>query len=111
MTAAVIFLFTIGLGAAVVGAVHSHTAGHAPGAHACSPHAGVSVAQLQRRLAADCRRAPVGHTAPLVPFTVPQAHRAMLAHRDCDYRRCPRKAAAWDVVRPSIRSAVPGMTR
>ncbi|KZM70739.1 hypothetical protein AWN90_39970 [Nocardia terpenica] len=106
-----VFLFVIGIGAAGIGAIHTHIASHVPGAHACDTRTGVSVAQLQRRLAADSRRAPIGHAAPLVPFTVPQAHRAMLAHLDCDFRRCPCKAAAWEIVRPRIRSAVPGVTR
>lgn len=113
MTAAVavMFLFTIGISAAVVGAVRARNAGHPQGAHACGTRSRVSVAQLQKRLAADSLRVPVSHDAPLASFTVAQAHCAMLAHRDCDFRRCPCKAAAWEIVRPRIRSAVPGMTR
>ncbi|MBF6060003.1 hypothetical protein IU500_00195 [Nocardia terpenica] len=38
--------------------------------------------------------------------TVAQAHLAMLTHLDCDFRRCPRKAAAWNAVHSRIRSAV-----
>ncbi|MEG8184467.1 hypothetical protein [Nocardia terpenica] len=110
-TSAVVFLFMIGISAAVIGAVHAPIAGHLPGAHACSTRTSVSVAQLKQRLAADSRRAPVDHATPLLPFTMPQAHRAMLVHLDCNFRRCPRKAAARDVVQPSIQSAVPGMMR
>ncbi|WUA11159.1 hypothetical protein OG225_16805 [Nocardia sp. NBC_01377] len=38
------------------------------------------------------------HQAPVVPFTIEQAHRIMQFHVACRVRRCPRKAAAQGVL-------------
>jgi hypothetical protein len=38
------------------------------------------------------------HAAPQRPYTVAQAHRVVREHVDCRARRCPAKAAAWDVL-------------
>lgn len=38
------------------------------------------------------------HTAPREPLTSEMAHRVLQLHRACDRDRCPRKAAAWDVL-------------
>jgi hypothetical protein len=38
------------------------------------------------------------HDAPASTFSLAQAHQAMLTHRTCDRRECPRKNAAWTVL-------------
>ncbi|MGW4330539.1 hypothetical protein ACWEKR_32200 [Nocardia sp. NPDC004573] len=38
------------------------------------------------------------HQAPLVPFTISQAHAVMRYHIACRAKRCPRKAAALNTL-------------
>jgi hypothetical protein len=38
------------------------------------------------------------HKVPVRPFTVAEAHQAMLTHHTCDRSECPRKNAAWAVL-------------
>jgi hypothetical protein len=41
---------------------------------------------------------PTAHQAPLVPFTVSQAHEIMQIHVACRAKQCPRKTAAQDTL-------------
>ncbi|WP_040694373.1 hypothetical protein [Nocardia vinacea] len=38
------------------------------------------------------------HTAPMLPFSVRQAHEVMQIHVACRAKDCPRKASAQDVL-------------
>jgi hypothetical protein len=38
------------------------------------------------------------HQAPMLPFTIAQAHEVMQIHVACRAKQCPRKAAAQDVL-------------
>jgi hypothetical protein len=38
------------------------------------------------------------HRAPMVPFTIQQAHHVMQRHATCRAKDCPRKAAAFQVL-------------
>ncbi|RDI55823.1 hypothetical protein DFR68_101659 [Nocardia mexicana] len=46
---------------------------------------------------------PYSHAAPGRPFTVAQAHEVMQLHRGCCRRDCPRKWAAYRVLRDAGR--------
>lgn len=38
------------------------------------------------------------HQAPMLPFTIAQAHEVMQIHLACRAKRCPRKAAAQQIL-------------
>lgn len=50
------------------------------------------------------------HQAPIVPFTIQQAHTVMRYHVACRAKRCPRKAAALDTLIEAGR-VVPSQTK
>ncbi|MGW4370124.1 hypothetical protein ACWEKT_31205 [Nocardia takedensis] len=50
------------------------------------------------------------HAAPLSPFNIGEAHRAMQEHMACRANRCPRKAAALDTLAEAGR-LVPSTTK
>jgi hypothetical protein len=60
---------------------------------------GVTVAELRQRVYNDVWPQALTHSAPRLPLTVPEAHRDMRRHLDCDFRRCARKAVAWRTLR------------
>ncbi|WP_157128955.1 hypothetical protein [Nocardia amamiensis] len=50
------------------------------------------------------------HAAPMLPFTVDQAHEVMQIHLNCRAKNCPRKQAALDTLAEAGR-VVPTMTK
>jgi len=91
--AIVLFVATVYLG----GARRLNGSDHVP-AHAGRTRSSVSVEALFVRIRTEMQPPAITHVARPRYLTVPEAHREMLRHTDCDFRRCGRKAAAWDAL-------------